>query len=320
MTIRSTLLLVINALLVGACAGSQSTATTQPRTDPPPTRVDAPADSAAPAADAAAVAAAPGPSLAIFSGPLAEGVGVILAENPRATVTLTPEQQGVAPIELRFGERVRYLSDDAGMGNDSGTALIEARGVQGRVPNGAVILEERLKRSPDGQWAVFSAIESCGDACHSSVRLLSARQAPRDLCSEPLCGGPEIGVAWSADHNTLAVGSYDLRVVTLATGAIRTIESMTSPAFSSSGRLFVRGIGDDDGVFEVTDAPAPRRVFGMAGRARSADDAATSNDPAVVFEQDGAVICGAFFRRSQMRYMRVTIEGRPARGTAACAR
>jgi hypothetical protein len=232
---------------------------------------------------------------------------------------LTPEQTGAAPLQLRDGERVRYIDNDAQMGNSDGTARIEARGVQGRVPNGAVITEERLRRSPDGRWAVFSTIQSCGDYCHAGLVLLGA-SARRDLCEYEQCAGPEVGVAWSSDGQRLAVGSTQLVIVSLPTQAIRRINGRSSPAFSPDGRLFVRGITEDDGVFEVTDA-ADRRVFGARGRAQvSTVDAPIGPPLPVVFERGGAVLCATFLRRAQNRTARATLDGRAVSGAGPCAR
>jgi hypothetical protein len=315
-------LVALASLSACAAGGTSSSAAVRAATVTVGVATSASLDASAVASDAATDArdAAPSPqALSIFGAPLAEGVGLIIGASRGATVTLTPEQSGVAPIDLRDGERVRYLDDDAQMGVDRGTARIEARGVEGRVPNGAVITEERLHRSPDGRWAVFSTIESCGDYCHAGLALLSATER-RDLCEHELCAGPEIVVAWSADGQRLAVGSHQLTIVSLATQAIRRIEQRSSPAFSRDGRLFVRGITEDDGVFEVTDA-AERRVYSARGRARvSTVDVPIGPPTPVVFEQDGAVLCAAFVRRTDVRYARATLEGRSVAGSRPCAR
>jgi hypothetical protein len=312
----------VASLALFACAGSQPASSAATAREVVSARAIPAALDAGPAvADAAADSAlGEATTLAVVSGPLSAGVGVIFAADPTASVTLTPEQRGVAPIALRDGERVRYLEVDAMMGVEHGTALIEARGVRGRVANGAVITEERLRRSPDGRWAVFSAIESCGDFCHSGLRLLSLAQR-RDLCDAPLCAGPDPIVAWSADGRSLVVDSHGVRVIALGALAVRAVSSVGSPVFSPAGRLFVRGVTEDDGVFEVTDAPEPRRVFGASGRAAvSTADSEVAPPTQVVFEGDGAVLCAGFLRGRQVRYARASLDGRPVAGRGPCAR
>jgi hypothetical protein len=314
------------ALGLVACAGSQPVSSgagsIREQAQPVATAQRDAASDATDATDAAVDGARLDTSAtrSVFEGPLAQGVGVIFVADPTASVTLTPEQRGVAPIALRDGEPVRYLEDDAMMGVEEGTALIEARGVRGRVPNGAVITEERLRRSPDGRWAVFSAIESCGDFCHSGLRLLS-REQRRDLCDAPLCAGPAPIVRWSADGRTLVIDSHGVRVISLGTLAVRSVSSVGSPVFSPAGRLFVRGVTEDDGVFEVTDAPEPRRLFGASGRAAvSTADAELAPPTQVVFESDGAVLCAGFLRGRQVRYARASLDGRPVAARGPCAR
>jgi hypothetical protein len=317
---RSLAFVALTSLSACAAGGASSSAAVRATTATTGAAARAAPDASVIATDAATDATAPSlQALSIFGAPLAEGVGVIFSADANATITLTPERPGAAPIELRDGERVRYVDDDAQMGNSEGTALIEARGVQGRVPNGAVITEGRLRRSPDGRWAIFSTIESCGDYCHAGLVLLSAG-ARRDLCEHEQCAGPEIGVAWSADGQRLAIGSEQLVIVSLATQSIRRIEQRSSPAFSRDGRLFVRGITEDDGVFEVTDA-ADRRVFGARGSARVSTVDVPIGPPApVVFEQNGAVLCATFVRRAETRTARATLEGRAVSGAGPCAR
>lgn len=290
---------LVGCLLATACASAPPT-TRQPVTVAPP------AADAAPVTDAAADAA-PAVVFSIAEA-LPAGRGIILAERPGGTVTLHPEQG--ADLTLAEGEAVTYVDENAGVGLGDATAVVEARGVRGAVPNARVVTEARLRRSPDGRAAVFSAIATCGDLCHVEVWLLGAGGARTRVTSE---AGPDAVVAWSPDGARVAVGSGGLQIVTVADGHVTEVASFTAPAWASDGTLFARGSVTDDAVFIVADGAPPRRLFGAPGRppAPTAGEAAPDPTP-VAIERDGRVLRAEFRRGPRTVTVRAGRDGRPA--------
>jgi|GEM_PF-2486488 len=290
---------LLGCVLATACAGAAPT-TRQPPTTAPPT-----AD-AAPAPDAAATA----PPAPVFSVAevLPEGRGLIFAERPGAAVTLHPAQG--PDIALADGEAVTFFDDSTGVGQGDSTAVVEARGVRGAVPNARVVTEARLRRSPDGRAAVFSAIATCGDLCHVEVWLLGPEGARSRITAD---AGPDVVVAWSPDSARVAVGSGGLHVVTVADGRVADVADVTAPAWAPDGALFARGAGADDGVFAVTDGAPPRRLFGAPGRPPAPAEGEATPDPTpVTIERDGRVLRAEFRRGARTVTVRAGRDGRPA--------
>ncbi len=292
------------AIVLGATLACAST----PRTVAPTAPADAPADAAvAAAADAPpAPPVPPAPSFSV-SETIAEGRGVILAERPGDTVSLRP----VAGPELRLadGEAVTFVEERAAVGAGEATAVVEARGVRGSVPNARVVTEARLRRGPDRRVAVFSAVASCGDRCHAEVWLFGPAAGRAQITSD---AGPEPVVAWSPDGSRVAIGSGSLHVVTAVDGRAGNVPDVTAPAWAPDGALFARGAGDDDAIFEVAiDAP-PRRVYGPPGR-RPPPLAGERGPEAVAFEAGGQVLRAVFRRAPREVTARVRRDGTGAR-------
>lgn len=292
--------------LTAACASTpRATAT------PTPTPADAP-----PAADAATPADAP-PAAPVFSvtEPLPEGRGVIFAERPGATVTLHPAQG--PDLALADGEAVTFVDENVSVGAGDSTAVVEARGVRGAVPNARVVTEARLQRGPDRRIAVFSAVASCGDACHGEVWLLGPTAGRAQITTD---AGPSVVAAWSPDGSRVAIGGNGLHVVTVADGRAGSIPDVTAPAWAPDGVLFARGAGDDDAIFEVALDAAPRRVYAPPGRRPPPAEGVNEPDPApAVLEQGGRVLRATFRRAPRDVTARVNRDGTGARVLAAPA-
>lgn len=285
-------------LLLGLTAACAST----PRATATPTPTPAPAD-AATAADAPPPMS-PAPAFSVAE-PLDAAQGVILAERPGATVTLHPAQG--PDLALADGERVTFIDDQVGVGQGDATATVEARGVRGVVPNARVVLEERLSRGPDRRVAVFSAVATCGDVCHTEVWLLGPEVGRAQITSD---ASPDVVVAWSPDGSRVATGGGSLHVTTTRDGRAGSIPDVTSPAWAPNGTLFARGANDDDAIFEVSlDAP-PRRLYAPPGRRPPPPDGAADSDPAPVhFEQNGRVLRAVFLRPGRVLTARVNADG-----------
>jgi hypothetical protein len=279
--------LLLAALLTAAC--SAATPAVAPR-EPAPVVVAPDADASA--TDAPVADAPPPAPVFSLAAPLGEHVGVILAEQPGGTVSLHPESG--PDVALSDGERVNFVDDNVGVGGGDATAVVEARGVRGNVPNARVVTEARLQRATTGGAMVFSAVFSCGDFCHGEVWLLHAEGQRTRITQN---AGPSVVTAWRPDGARAAAGSGGLWVVTAADGHVETMGDYTAPAYAPDGALFVRGAGADDAVFALTDGAPPRRVFAPAGRVPRANPEVPREDPApVAFEQEGAVLRATFTR------------------------
>lgn len=231
-------------------------------------------------------------------------------------------REGASAVELRDGERVRVVQEAGGMSADSQVVEVEVRAMRGEVANGSVVTESSLRRSADGRWAVFHAIESCGDFCHARLTLLGPEGVRRSLCGEDLCAGPELSVSFSADGSSVAVSSVDLRVATVRDGTTRTIEGFASAVYTPQGRLFARKTSQtDDGVYEIVVSGEPRRVFAARGRPPRRDPELPPSPPITpVLEGDGTVLCAQFERGRAMIVARATLDGRAVAGAQPCAR
>jgi hypothetical protein len=255
--------------------------------------------------DASTTPAAPTFSIA---EPLATDHGVIFAAVAGEAVVLHPAQG--ADVALTDGERVVFVDENVGVGGGDSTAVVEARGVRGTIPNARVITEARLQRSSDNRLAIFTAIASCGDFCHGEVWQVSPVGARTRITDN---AGPDVHIAWSPDHTRVAIGAGGLYVVTLQNGHTEEITSVTSPSWAPDNALFARGVDADDAVFAVTPGTAPVRVFAPPGRPPRPGEGMARPDPSpVVFEQEGAILRAEFHRGARTITVRSMRDGRPA--------
>lgn len=279
-----------------------------PATVREPVPAPAPVVDAAPAAVDAA-ASVPTPA-AVFAIParLPEHGAVVLAEQPGGTVTLHPATG--ADITLADGESVTLVDESSGVGQGDATATIEARGVRGQVPNARIVDESRIARSPDGHVAIFSAIVTCGDFCHSEVWWLGPAGARSRVTTD---GTVDRTVSWRPDGTVAAVGSGALYMVRASDGHTETDTHFTAPAYAPDGALFVRGAEADDAVFALADGAPPRRVFAAPGRVPPTTEAHPATEPTpVVFEDEGRVLRATFDRGARQVTARAGRDGRPA--------
>jgi hypothetical protein len=215
----------------------------------------------------------------------APGSGRVFAEKPGGKVAA---KAGKKTLQLDDGERVKYIDDDggAGMGTDT-TAAAVARKAKLNVPNGQVIIEDRLHRSPDGKWGVFSATVSCGDFCYANGWLFGPGRRLR-LSEQGF--GTDVVAAWRSDGKEVAVGSRGLWLIALPEAKPVEESGYCAPAYNSEGRLFVRGCGSDsDAVFEWVPGGKPRQVLAGPGKPYTVEDADLGDPPPVTFAADGTL-------------------------------
>jgi len=145
---------------------------------------------------------------------------------------------------------------------------------------------EQIRRSPDNLYAVFSPIFACGDMCHTALWLISARDGKRVKLGE---GGPDVNVAWHPKGGTVAVGSGQLWIVSLADYKVKAMADYTSPAYSPDGTLYIR---DHKGSAFTVGKGKPKKVWdaGDEGEGEGEDedeDEMDVEDPRPVEFKDG---------------------------------
>ena len=258
--------------------------------------------------------------LGIFDGPLPPDAGVALAATPDASVTLTSTDAPTTRRAIPDGTRVTVREEGYGVGQGDARCEVEVADARGFFPNASVLTEERLHRSADRRWAVFHAVESCGDFCHAQVVLLGASGARRRLCGDEPCEGPEVVVAWRPDGREVAVGGWALRVVSLPSMEPREVpDGFTAPTYGPDGALYARHTGGDDAVYELPRNGTPRRVLGARGHVPgSTGEGAFLAPMPVTFDHTGTVLCATFFRGRSTLPLRAHPDGRPVVGVGRC--
>jgi hypothetical protein len=181
------------------------------------------------------------------------------------------------------------------------------------------LTEERLRRAPDGRWAVFSELVSCRDDCRAEIWLLGRDGSRRRIAAD---ASPAIDVAWRPDGAAVAIGSTALYVVALPDGRTVVADRLTSPAYARDGTLFARGlyrVPYSDGVYVWTEQ-APQLLFVPPASRRAVELEDGAGYPAAVrFEDDDRVVSTTFTRAGWPVTIRVDRRGRVLRGQPARA-
>lgn len=217
---------------------------------------------------------------------LADNQGVIFGERQGGTVVAT--RADGQPLELRDGTQVEIRAlHEAEMGSeDASTAEIVVDGETGVVPMVRLLREAALVRSPQGRFAVFAQIESCGDLCHSQIYFVLA-DGRRLLLGD---GVADLVVAWGPGESEVAVGSGQLWRAALSAPMpsdpqVRTIAELTAPAYAPDGTLYAR---DHDGsVYTLDQADKPARVWKAPPVPDDPDDYGADDPPPVTFDPAG---------------------------------
>lgn len=196
----------------------------------------APAGAAPAASDAApavaAVAAVPDAAVPPFlPAAIDEKSGIVFADKA-----------GGAVKGIKDGTTVEVVAESGGAVADMADATVTIRhdGKKVKLRADRVLRDidiEQIRRSPDKQHAVFSPIYACGDICHSVLWLISAKDGKRVKLGE---AGPDVNVAWHPKGGTVAVGAWNLWIISLTDYKLKELEQYTSPAYSPDGTLYVR--------------------------------------------------------------------------------
>jgi hypothetical protein len=174
---------------------------------------------------------------------------------PGGTVTGLPGP-GEQRVELQDGELVTFVRWAQGQDMNDAVAVVVAREQKLIVPNEQLITENRLSRSPDGQWGVVVITQNCAESCHGVGWLLGPRLRLR---FSTYLGG-EASIAWRPDGKEVAIDSQGLYVVSLPDAIVRVTFKFDSPSYSPDGRLMVHGRADPEAVQEwkPDTEPQPR--------------------------------------------------------------
>ena len=213
----------------------------------------------------------------------------------------------VADAKWKDGDKIIYIADDAeiGTGKDAVATIAKTKGgATASVPNTSVLTEERLKRSPDGNWAVFSALRACADFCYADVWLVGSKTRLK-ITGE---AGPDVTVAFSADGKQAAIGGRALHLVDLATSRAAEHSTVTSPSYASDGTLWARGIANDDAAYTLVDGTW-KRVVRLAGKSPTPEPGADPGDPTPV-RFEGEVLVVEFDRGNYTYEVRATRAGK----------
>jgi hypothetical protein len=232
-------------------------------------------------------------------------------EAPQAVIFTAKPGESVTAGEtkLKDGERIIYIGDDGmiGSGTDAVATITKTKGgTTMTLPNVNVLTEERITRSADGAWAVFTAIRTCGDYCYADVWLIGAKTRVK-LSGE---AHPDVVTAFTPDGKRLAVGSRGIFLVDLANPRPQEFSTVTSPSWGPDGALWARGAADDDAAYRF-DGGTWKRVVKLAGRAPSPEPGADPGDPAPVrFEDGGNVLVVEFERGNYTWEVRANAAGK----------
>jgi hypothetical protein len=235
---------------------------------------------------------------------LPNGQGRVFSDKAGGTVMA---KVGRSRIRLHDGDPVEFVDDNSGIGMGEDTfAEVIFNQKRVTVPNQNIILEDRLRRSPEGNWAIFSGMVSCVDFCYASGWLLGANTRIRLSESH---FGPDLTVAWRKDGKEVVVGSRGLYLVSLPDGKVTDSSQFTSPAYAPDGRLFVRGNGeDDDAVYEWLAQGKPRKILVVPGHPPVMETDTDPGDPRpVTFTRSGA-LTAEFERNEKTRRRSVAAE------------
>jgi hypothetical protein len=167
---------------------------------------------------------------------LAAHTGIAFAETQGETID-APGANGQGRSIADGAEVSIKAAREVEMGDsDEATVDVIAEGETLTLPAARVLREGNLTRAPDGSFAVFDVIESCGDLCHTAIYLVA-----RDGRRVRLGGGVvDLVVAWRSDGKEVAIGSGSLWIVSLPALAVRQLPEYTAPAYSPDGTLYVR--------------------------------------------------------------------------------
>lgn len=188
---------------------------------------------------------------------------------------------------IKDGTTVEVVGESGGAVGDmaDATVTIKHDGKKVKLRADRVLRDtdhDLIRRSPDNLHAVFSPLYACGDMCHSVLWLISAKDGKRVKLGE---GGPDINVAWHPKGGTVAVGSGQLWIVSLADFEVKPMKDYTSPAYSPDGTLYIR---DHKGSAFTLGKGKPAKVWDAGDEGEEeGEDEMDVEDPRPVEFKDG---------------------------------
>lgn len=227
---------------------------------------------ASPAGSAAAGSAADG-STAMSLQTATGNYGILLAETPGGTVTLTLD--GGKTEELPDLTIVTITKEVGALWR------VDVGGKQGAVEVEWIVGHENIERSPKGDFAVVTPIMECEDMCLRAVWLVHGsvkRWRALEFAHTP-------AAAWHPNGSNVAIsGSDRLLLIALPSGeVISETSGYVGPAYAPDGTLYVRD--DKYGVFTFADGEATK--VGKGKKAKVLEGEYPVDPKPVVFGPDG---------------------------------
>lgn len=233
-------------------------------------------------------APAPAPSVVVEPGlPAVEGKHGIVFSPDGAALELRVLATGQS-VAVTDGTPLRLIAEQSGQGLGRAEAEVEIAGQIGILPNVAVLVGERLRRSPVAKVALFVATSDCAPACVSEVWAL--HPDGRRLRLSDGVGDPSF--AFSPDGLQVAVGGAE-GLWHLVVGPWRSYHyrEFSAPAFAHDGVLYVRQHGAADAVYQLLFGGQAAHILTEPGQP------VTAVPLPVTFADGGRTVVAVFARK-----------------------
>lgn len=189
-------------------------------------------------------------------------------------------------VPVTDGTPLRLVSEQSGPGLGRADAEVEIGGQIGILPNTAVLVGERLRRSQNGAVTLFIATRECEPECVSQIWALHRDGRKLRLADD----APRPQVAFSPDGYQVAAYNQGLWLLHIGTWRAYRYKEFTAAAFAPDGALFVRARGATDTVLQML-------FGGQVAEVLSEPGTPTSPEPApVTFEDGGKTVVATFAR------------------------
>jgi len=223
-----------------------------------------------------------------------EAVDGIPQVEGKQGIVFAPEGQTFELRVLATGESVsvgggtplRLVSEQSGPGLGRADAEVEIAGQIGILPNAAVLVGERLRRSHNGALALFIATRECEPDCVSEIWALHRDGRKIRVADD----APRPNVVFSSDGYQVAAYNQGLWLLHIGTWRVLRYKEFTAAAFAPDGALFVRARGTTDTVLQMLFGGQVAEILNEAG-APTSEEA----EP-VTFEDGGKTVVATFAR------------------------
>lgn len=198
-------------------------------------------------------------------------------------------------VEVQDGTPLTLRNVIAAEGFGRSEAEVEIDGQVGILPNDAVLVGERMRRSPGSKVAIFTAIRECDPKCVTTVWAL--HPDGRRLQVAPSVEEPSF--AFSPDGTQVAVGGKGLWLLQVLPWKVFAYKEFAAPAFAFDNSLYVRSFGASDTVLRFFTGGQVYEIASLEG-------APTVAIPVpVTFEDGGKTIVAVFSRAGGDKTVRV---------------